>query len=372
MIDYANIKVKAGDGGEGAGSFVHIKGKRRGKADGGDGGAGGNVYFVATANLKGLESFRFIKDYSAQNGQRGLSNKRKGAQGADLEIKVPVGTQIAVKSVSLYVSRVGNVSVSVESVSTDNTENTDFADGTDYTDYADSTDSTRYDLMESEQRILIARGGEGGRGNCHLRDEYGRRPRSGEKGTGGEQLEAKLELKLIADVGLVGMPNAGKSTLIAALTSARPKIADYPFTTLEPNLGVLSVDHSQSTIDQPTKLVIADIPGLIEGASEGKGLGDLFLRHIERTKILVHLVDVSAEADLWQNYQTIRNELKVYSKDLANKKEIIVLSKIDLVDKEASSEAIGVFAQHRKNVIAISAQEKKGLDLLLQEISINV
>lgn len=366
MIDFANIKVKAGDGGEGAGSFIHIKGKRRGKADGGDGGSGGNVYFVATANLKGLEPFRFIKDYSAQNGQRGLSNKRKGAQGADLEIKVPVGTQIAVKSVNPLEDSPLDKSRGKQHSGKESNDNTD-SDYTDYTDFKENMD-----LSEDGQKILIARGGEGGRGNCHLRDEYGRRPRSGEKGTSGEQLEAKLELKLIADVGLVGLPNAGKSTLISALTSAKPKIADYPFTTLEPNLGVLSVDDSQSTIDQPTKLVIADIPGLIEGASEGKGLGDLFLRHIERTKILVHLVDVSAEADLWQNYQTIRNELKVYSKNLANKKEIIVLSKIDLVDREAFSEAIGVFARHRKNVIAISAQEKKGLDLLLQKISNNV
>lgn len=340
MIDYAKITVKAGDGGNGAGSFMHTKGKRRGKADGGDGGGGGNVYFVATANLNTLEPFRFVKEYQAPSGGNGLSNKRKGAQGGDLEIKVPVGTQLKV-------------------------------DG----------DMT-YDLTTDIQKILIARGGQGGRGNTHLRDDLGRRPFKGEKGEIGEKVALTLELKLIADVGLVGLPNAGKSTLISALTSARPKIAPYPFTTLEPNLGVMEIgsrvqglgigeknqDSDYTLNAKPSTLVLADIPGLIEGASEGKGLGDLFLRHIERTKILVHLIDVSASNDLWQVYQTVRNELKVYSGDLAKKREIIVINKIDLLDEKNLQEKIAIFSQKRKKVILVSALGNKGTEKLILEI----
>lgn len=371
MIDFAKITVKAGDGGNGAGSFMHIKGKRRGKADGGDGGVGGSVYFVATANLNTLEPFRFIKDYKAQNGGNGFSNRRTGAGGRDLEIKVPMGTTVKILD--------------------------DRSKMIDDNNKVQHPESIVYDLVRDGDKILVVRGGEGGRGNCHLRDEFGRRPFRGEKGEVGEQVALTLELKLIADVGLVGLPNAGKSTLIAALTSARPKIADYPFTTLEPNLGVIivgpaglystptsslesKVNQNQSSSDaagarvgtpRPSpaiggrRLVMADIPGLIAGASQGKGLGDLFLRHIERTKILVHLIDVSQAADLWKNYLAIRNELKVYSKDLAKKKEIIVFNKADLVGAVACKERVADFARHRKAAIAISAKEGRGLDELV-------
>ncbi len=385
MIDYAKITVKAGDGGDGAGSFMHTKGKRRGKADGGDGGSGGNVFFVAGANLNTLEPFRFVKDYQARSGDNGLSNRRKGAVGEDLNILVPVGTMVKVTSQS------------------EESENRK--------DYSLST--LTYDLVEVGQKILIARAGQGGRGNTHLRDEFGRRPFKGEKGEVGEKVALTLELKLIADVGLVGLPNAGKSTLIAALTSARPKIAPYPFTTLEPNLGILetgpvsdflpasarssvksngeqninvelradrnppiaatrsqvsTMNYEPLTINKPARLVIADIPGLIEGASEGKGLGDLFLRHIERTKILVHMIDASASDDLWQAYQTVRNELKVYSRDLAKKQEIIVINKIDLVDEENLQKKIAVFKLKRKKVITVSALGHMGTDELILEI----
>lgn len=317
MIDFARITISAGKGGDGTGSFVHIKGKRRGKADGGDGGRGGNIFFVATGNVNTLEAFRYSKEYKAQSGERGLSNRRRGAEGADLEIKVPIGTQITLGEEVL-------------------------------------------DLIESNQRVMAARGGEGGRGNSHLRDEFGRRPLSGEKGEEGESFEVKLELKLIADVGLIGLPNAGKSTLIAALTAARPKIADYPFTTLEPNLGVLEINGK--------KVVLADIPGLIEGASEGKGLGDLFLKHIERTKVLVHLIDISQGDDLWDVYQKIRSELKAYSKELVKKREIVVINKLDLVDQSVSDEIIASFKARRKRVLAISAAKKIGLEALVAEI----
>lgn len=344
MIDYAKIKIKAGDGGNGAGSFTGTsRAKRLGRADGGDGARGGNVYFVATRDLNTLERFRFVKEYKAENGVSGLSNLRRGAVGADLEVKVPIGTVIHVDSAK-----------------------------------------EQYDLTEDGQKILLARGGEGGRGNAHLRDEFRRRPKAGEKGQPGEEVELTLELKVIADVGLVGLPNAGKSTLIAALTSARPRIANYPFTTLEPNLGVMNssllVVHGSSgeikkinsnderyTIND-SRLVLADIPGLIEGASEGKGLGDIFLRHIERTKILAHLIDVSEVSDVWETYMIIRNELKAYSAELLKKKEIIVLNKIDLVDSQKVKDFMAVFSGKKKKALAISAVSGEGLEELKKEI----
>lgn len=331
MIDFAKIKVSAGDGGRGGGSFHQIKGKRYGKADGGNGGRGANAFLLATPDLNTLEAFRYVKDFAAEDGKMGSSNLKKGSDGRDLTLKVPVGTQVKVKS------------------------------DTDH--YAPVTD-----LVAEGDKIQLARGGRGGRGNAHLRDEYGRRPRAGEAGEAGEEVSLTLELKLIADAGLIGLPNAGKSTLLAALTAARPKIAEYPFTTLEPNLGVMTINHSPLTINRPTKLVIADIPGLIEGASEGRGLGDLFLRHIERTKILVHLIDASGDSGKWQDYQTIRTELKKYSKELGKKKEIIVLSKVDLVDEDIAREIKSQFVKHRKKVLAISAVSGSGLPKLIKAL----
>lgn len=333
MIDYAKINVKAGNGGAGAASFRHIKGKRYGKADGGNGGHGGHVYLEATRDLNTLEPYRFVKDYKAQDGVSGSSNLRRGADGQDLVLKVPVGT--LVKS------------------------------------------HFDFDLVHDSEQILVARGGGGGRGNARLRDEFGRRPRKGEPGAKGEELNLTLELKLIADVGLIGLPNAGKSTLLSALTSARPKIADYPFTTLEPNLGVLEVAGPAGLYPRPspTRLVLADIPGLIEGASEGRGLGDLFLRHIERTKVLVHLIDmsnVSKTSDtsiLWRDYQTVRAELKKYSRELARKKpEIIVLTKTDLVNQSEVTAALNLFKSRKKRIIAISAAKNQGLAELVKII----
>lgn len=317
MIDFARIKAKAGDGGHGGGSFDHIKGKRRGKADGGDGGNGGNVYFEATGDLNTLERFRYVKEYKAKDGVSGLSQLRRGADAEDLIVKVPMGTRIK-------------------------TERGD-----------------EFDLTQDGDRLLAARCGQGGRGNAHLRDDYGRRPLVGEAGIEGETVRLEMELKLIADVGLIGLPNAGKSTLISKLTHAKPKIAAYPFTTLEPNLGVGEF--------KDRRIVYADIPGLIEGASEGKGLGDLFLRHIERTKILVHLVDVTS-LKIWDDYISIRDELCLYSKNLAKKSEILILNKIDLVDEKTLEAAKAVFKEKRKKVICISAANSYNLIELNREI----
>ena len=278
----------------------------------------------------------------------GLSNLKRGAAGRDLVLKVPVGTVVT-------------------------------AETTDYSLQTTAVDSGQWtvDLIREDQNVLVARGGQGGRGNAKLRDEFGRRPRKGERGEIGETRQLNLELKLIADVGLIGLPNAGKSTLLSALTAARPQIADYPFTTLEPNLGVLTtdyrlpttaVDSRQSTVDKPASLVLADIPGLIEGAAKGKGLGDLFLRHIERTKILVHLIDISTESDKWQDYQTIRNELKVYSKELSKKREIIVFTKLDLVEKQKVAQFLNLFKSKKKKVLAVSAKTGEGLEKLVKEM----
>ncbi len=351
MIDYAKITVQAGNGGRGSGSRTQIKGKRYGRADGGDGGRGGDLYFIASTDLNTLEPYRFLKHYEAKNGQNGFSNLRRGASGGNLELKVPVGTQIKVDSKDLNTNQFPQIT----------------------------------DLVAAGDKVLIARGGQGGRGNAHLRDEYGRRPRIGDPGKEGEKLDLILELKLIANVGLIGLPNAGKSTLLSKLTSATPKIAGYPFTTLEPNLGVFKKGTTwrksttgitgsdqkalgtRDTLTTRDTLIFADIPGLIEGASQGKGLGDLFLRHIERTTLLVHLIDITDDK-LWENYQTIKTELKNYSKTLAKKKEIIVLNKTDLVNADQVQSAINIFKNHRKKVLVLSAEYAEGLETLIKEI----
>lgn len=363
MIDFARIKVRSGDGGRGAGSFHALKGRPYGKANGGEGGDGGNVIIEATADLNTLEKYRFMKNFKAEKGGNGFSNFGKGARGEEMVLKVPPGTQVIV---------LGPV-----------TQNS-------------------YDLTDLGQRVLVARGGMGGRGNAHLRDEFGRRPKTGEAGQIGELVELTLELKLIADVGLIGMPNAGKSTLISKLTHATPKIAAYPFTTLEANLGVMtfsgpvtifppasalsykSSEHDQrssgelhavgnpsSGATRKSPLVIADIPGLIEGASEGRGLGHLFLKHIERTNMLVHLIDMSQvqPGRLWEVYQSIRSELKNHSSELGKKKEIIVLTKADLVGQVQAETAVEEFKKHRKKTFVISAQNGQGLDELVKAIS---
>lgn len=402
MIDFARITVEAGSGGHGSGSFLHIKGKRRGKADGGDGGLGGNVYLVATRDLNTLEPFRYIKFYKAKDGASGAHQRCKGADGEDLEIKVPVGTMVTVEDAG-PVSRFPPASAKASAGKTASARPSQPSEPSEPSKpiglravgipaTVAPRSSMVFDLVENGQKVLFARGGEGGRGNAKLRDEFGRRPKTGEKGKSGEVVHITLELKLIADVGLIGLPNAGKSTLLSALTAARPAIAPYPFTTLEPNLGVLSTPDDRdirSSGDQvrafgnkntrypddpiarrPTSLVLADIPGLIEGASQGRGLGDLFLRHVERTKVLAHLIDASTQSEKWQDYQTVRGELRAYSKELAGKKEIIVLTKIDLTSEQTLKELLNHFKSKRKKVLAISAVTGEGLEELANHIRI--
>ena len=351
MIDYAKITVAGGKGGNGAGSFRRVKGKRC------------------------------------------MLNKRGVGLGGFLFLKVPVGTVIEVENagpVTTFLPASAPLT-SFEINSSKNGEKFTSSGNEKRAVGIPSSRATRpieiYDLTQERQKTLIAKGGEGGKGNAKLRDEFRRRPKAGERGGVGEACDITLELKLIADVGLIGLPNAGKSTLLAALTSAKPQIASYPFTTLEPNLGVLdgsqftvhssrkgrkeiseTVNSEPTTVDKPAPLVLADIPGLIEGAAEGRGLGDLFLKHIQRTKILVHLIDVSTPSEKWSDYQIIRQELKTYSKELVKKKEIVVLNKIDLVDPVKVQKIKQMFAKKRKRVFTISAQKKQGLEELAREI----
>jgi len=371
MIDLANITVRAGNGGRGAGSFIHVKGKRRGKADGGDGGHGGNVYFETSRDLNTLEPYRFNKDFKAENGVSGLSKLKNGAMGRDLVLKVPVGTEVGIFAgpVSSFLP----TSARFKDKSATDIESASLrAVGNPSTTATCEEIVQIYDLVEDGQKVLVARGGEGGRGNAHLRDEYGRRPLSGEAGEEGEQVGLRLELKLIADVGLIGLPNAGKSTLLSILTNAKPQIAPYPFTTLEPNLGVadnFKFQISNFKLENATrrKIVMADIPGLIEGASSGKGLGHEFLRHVERTRILVHLIDAGLE-NKWDAYKKIRQELSAHSKELAKKKEIVAINKADMIDKVQAKIIEAEFVSHKKRVIFISAIEGTGIGDLMKEI----
>lgn len=319
FTDEAIIKIKAGDGGDGAVSFRREKYIPKGGPDGGDGGAGGNLFLVCSDSVHTLSDYARKKEFSAQRGVNGKPKKKKGANGKDLFLKVPPGTVVT----SLENSQI-------------------------------------YDLTQKGQEVMMAKGGRGGWGNTHFATATRQSPFFAKKGTKGEEKELKLELKLIADVGLVGLPNSGKSTFLSRISNARPKIADYPFTTLEPNLGVSKI-HDQ-------EFIFADIPGLIEGASQGKGLGDKFLRHIERTNIIIHLIDINS-SDLKKDYQTIRNELQKWSPILLNKKEIIALNKIDILPKEEASERAKKFQQEiNQPVFPISAVSGQGIKELLKEL----
>lgn len=309
FIDEAKIEVIAGDGGNGSASFRREKFIEFGGPDGGDGGRGGNIIIVADRNINTLIEYRFIKKYVAKNGENGRGSDCYGHKGEDISLRVPVGTTI----------------------------------------YDQETDELIADLDHEEQEIIIARGGKGGLGNLHFKSSTNRAPRKTTSGEPGERKLLRLELKVLADVGLLGLPNAGKSTFIRQVSQARPKVADYPFTTLHPNLGVVRISYEQS-------FVIADIPGLIEGASDGVGLGFKFLKHLKRTRIILHLVDVyplDSDIDVVQSAVAITQELKKYDEELYNKPRYLVLNKIDLISKEDRKqiidEFIAKFKQHDTN-----------------------
>jgi GTP-binding protein len=292
FVDEATIKVHAGNGGRGMVSFRREKFIPFGGPDGGDGGAGGSIRLVADAGLNTLADFRYQRTFKAKNGEPGGSNDCSGRGGEDLEVVVPVGTVV----------------------------------------YDVDTEEVLGDLANGGDRVLVAKGGKGGLGNQRFKSSTNRTPRKATPGFPGEKRELRLELKLIADVGLLGLPNAGKSTLISAVSAARPRIADYPFTTLHPNLGVVYVGEHKS-------FVMADIPGLIEGAAEGAGLGIRFLRHLQRTRVLLHLVDIAPPdpgADPVKDARAIAAELKKFSPDLATRERWLVLNKLDLLPAEAA------------------------------------
>jgi GTP-binding protein len=299
FVDEVDIHVAAGNGGNGCLSFRREKFVPRGGPDGGNGGAGGSVYIVATPTKNTLIDFRYHPEFEAKRGAHGQGANKTGHTAYDLEIAVPVGTLVFEKD-------------------PDSGEVTPLAD-----------------LTEEGQRVLVAKGGRGGRGNACFVSSTNRAPRRTEPGEDGEERNIRLQLKLIADAGLIGFPNAGKSTLISRISAARPKIADYPFTTLTPNLGVVTLTDDRS-------FVVADVPGLIEGAHEGHGLGDTFLRHIERTKVLVHLVDVSGASgrDPVDDFDTILNELRLFDPKVAAKPMIVAATKMDAVDDPSRVEAL--------------------------------
>jgi GTP-binding protein len=324
FVDTAKVFIQAGKGGDGAVGFRHEIYVDKGGPDGGDGGKGGNVIFEATENLNTLIDFRFKPELKAAHGTAGGKSNRHGKNGDDLIVKVPMGT---------LVRRDGTVIA---------------------------------DLTDHGQRAVVAMGGDGGFGNAHFKSSVRQTPRMAELGEPGDTFEAELELKLLADVGLVGFPNAGKSTFLSVVSNARPEIADYAFTTLTPNLGVADIDDGS--------LLIADIPGLIEGASEGKGLGDAFLRHVERTAVLLHLID-SYSNDIAKDYQTIRLELASYSPTLLERPEVIALTKTEGLDDDIvqmQMDAVRTVAGPDTEIFAISSSAHKGLIEVLRALRVKV
>ena len=319
FVDTAKVFVAAGKGGNGAISFRHEIYIPKGGPDGGDGGRGGSVIFEATTRENTLINFRFQPRLIAKDGANGSGQRSSGKSGEDLIVKVPVGT---------IVKRGGKVIA---------------------------------DLINDGQQEVIAQGGEGGRGNWHFKSSTRQTPRFAELGTAGESFEVELELKLIADVGLIGFPNAGKSTFLSVVTAAKPEIANYPFTTLTPHLGVAKIDNSE--------ILIADIPGIIDGAADGKGLGLAFLRHVERCKVLLHLVDIYSD-DAGESYQKIRTELEKYSAELVKRPEVVALTKVDGVDQDIVDMQIRSIKKFNPDVdvLAISSVAHQGLTPLLRKL----
>lgn len=320
FVDIATVRLKAGDGGNGVVSFRHEIYVDKGGPDGGDGGKGGDIVLVASRNQNTLASFRYSKELKADPGGSGSKRKRHGKNGKDMRVAVPVGTVV----------------------------------------YGEDG-SELCDLGQDGQEAVVAKGGNGGFGNAHFTSSTRQTPRIAEKGEPGEELEVTLELKMIADVGLVGLPNAGKSTLLSVISNAKPEIANYAFTTLTPNLGVVDIDQTDS-------MLVADIPGLIEGAAEGKGLGDDFLRHVERTAVLIHLIDAYQD-DVAQAYKTIEAELAAHKSNIHTKPQVVALTKTEGLDEEIITDRIADLKKvvpSKTQILAISAKSKSGIPDLLR------
>jgi len=314
FLDQAKIYIKAGNGGSGSSSFRREKYIEYGGPDGGDGGTGGSVIFESERNLNTLIDFRYKQHFNAENGKSGSKKNKTGGGGKDLVLKVPTGTQI----------------------------------------FEEDNNTLIYDFTKDKEKFVVATGGEGGLGNTRFKSSTNRAPRKKTLGKKGEEFWVWLQLKVIADAGIIGLPNAGKSSLLSRCTRAKPKIANYPFTTINPNLGVLNMSHKE--------VILADIPGLIEGSHKGVGLGDKFLRHIERCKVLIHLIDIS-EKDIIGNYLKIRNELSKYDKSILKKKEIVVFNKSDLVNMDLITEKLKNFRREtKKNFEIISLVSKQNFD----------
>ncbi len=310
FLDQVKIYVKAGDGGDGSPSFRREKFIEFGGPDGGDGGKGGSVIFKAERNLNTLIDFRYQQHHKAKRGDNGSGQNRTGKSGDDLILNVPLGTQV----------------------------------------FEEDNKTLIYDFDKVGDEFVVAKGGKGGLGNTRFKSSTNRAPRKFTKGTSGEEFTIYLQLKTIADIGIIGLPNAGKSSLLAAITNANPKIANYQFTTLNPNLGVASYDDKEITL--------ADIPGLIEGAHKGTGLGIQFLKHVERCKSLLHMIDITNE-DIKKSYKQVKTELKNYSSKLSKKKEIIVLNKIDLISKNKLKQIVDNFSKNTKSEIMTLSTLKK-------------
>ena len=320
FLDQVKIYVKAGNGGDGSPSFRREKFIEFGGPDGGDGGKGGSVILRAERNLNTLVDYRFQQHHKAKRGENGSGQNRTGKNGEDLVLKVPLGTQV----------------------------------------FEEDNKTLIFDFMNIEEKFIVASGGKGGLGNTRFKSSTNRAPRKFTKGFIGEEFVIWLQLKSIADIGIIGLPNAGKSSLLAALTNANPKIANYKFTTLNPNLGVTKYDNKEITI--------ADIPGLVEGAHKGTGLGIKFLKHIERCKSLLHLIDITND-DLKKSYKQIKNELKKYSTKLSKKKELVILNKVDLMDNKDLKKIIKEFSKNTNSeILTLTTFEKKSISKIKSKL----
>jgi GTP-binding protein len=367
FIDEAVIHVKAGDGGNGSAAMRREDGVPHGGPSGGDGGNGGSIIVVADSKLSSLLDFKYRRHYIADRGEDGRNKDQYGAKGKDLVLRVPVGTVIVAHDGSrtrgMRVDR--DADDEVEDLADDEAEADQSAEDDDEADADEHKEVVLVDLDESGARFVLAKGGHGGKGNIHFKTPWNQAPRTAEPGTPGEEKFVRLELKLLADVGLLGFPNVGKSTFISRVSRARPKVADYPFTTLVPNLGVVQLSDERN-------FVIADIPGLIEGASEGAGLGHQFLRHVERCRVLLHIVEATFTTGPGRSplsdFDVINTELRRYAPALAAKPQVVVLNKIDATASEDIDVYRRMFSERGVELLTISAATGAGTPAVLEQL----